>query len=401
MKTAFDIFSIDAAIIDGKKYTIDDRGFLHLPMKMAKVGIMDYPEVGKRRYMPAHVLKAATSSADYAVITENHEGKMISVDNIKDHGRGFIKKGSAFDGKYINGNGLIQIQSLIDDILAKRVVEVSAGYDFKVDYTPGSNKEGSFDESYTHVKYNHFTAVHKQPGITGRGRAGKDVKFEIDQKGGNMPSPVQKELSEFKVRDNQLLSVITISFDKESQAAMDTMSFRERKLIVLIRNQDDEIIALKAAAAANKESMDQLKTSQEGMIEKKDLNALISKLLDARQVAEKIGLDCKNEDDPYKIQLMILEKMLPTAHKNLVAMDALENEKAIDSTYMAYKENAGFHQQVYDTNQALQGNQGFHTPPGNQPPNPSNPPNQFPAGGQPSNQANSFPLYSSIEGLHK
>ncbi len=396
MIQAYDTFLIDRTIIDAKKYTIDDRGFLHLPLKIANVGIMDYPEHKQRRYMPAHVLKTAAPSADYAVITENHEGKMISVDNVDNHSRGFIKHGSFFDGTYIRANAVIQSRQLIQDILDKNVVEVSAGYACELDSTPGSNAGGHFDVSFKSVKYNHVTAIHKQPGV--KGRAGPEVKFEIDQKGKKMPNPIQKELSELKVAGSQLLSVITIHFDKESQAAMDTMSSREHKLIECLRSQDSEIITLKAAAGATKESMDQLKTSQEGMIEKKDLNALISNLLDARQVAEKIGLDCKTEDNPCKIKLLILEKMLPAAHKNLVAMDALENEKAVDSTYMAYKENSGFHKQVHDTLQALDGNQGFQNPAVGQPPNLGNP---FPVGGQPANQSNPFPLYQSMEGMHK
>lgn len=43
-KTAHDSFAIDA------KYSIDEDGFLHLPLTIARVGILDYPEHGRRRF---------------------------------------------------------------------------------------------------------------------------------------------------------------------------------------------------------------------------------------------------------------------------------------------------------------------------------------------------------------
>lgn len=355
-------FAYDSFAIDAKKYTIDEDGFLHLPLTVAKVGIMTYPgEPYERRYMPPEVLQAAVSSLDYAFITKMHEGKMIDVHNRKDHGKGIIKAGSKFDNKYIRANGRVEDPEMVQDILDKRIVEVSAGYKFKIDRKPGQNEYGAFDTSYTAAKYNHVSGlVTSMPA-----RAGRDIKFAIDKKGGNSMADIQKQLSGFRIGDIQILDVKTISFDKESGSAMDAMDGREQKLLVVIRNQNEKINGLEATVTANKESLKQLQTAQDSMINKGDLNAMTAELLDTREASKKIGLDCAGEVDAHIIKQKILEKVLPGSYKALKEKDQLKSKTAVDAAYDACKENLGFNLEVHNTEEALKGNKGHRpVPPG-------------------------------------
>ena len=368
-KFAYDTFAIDA-----EKYTIDDKGRLHVSLRVAKVGIMDYP--GERRYMPPEVLKAAVDaeSLDYAIITRMHEGAMIDIDNLKEYGKGLIKPGSQFDSLYINSDSMIESRDLIEDILTKKVREVSAGYKFKTDGKPGKNEHGEFDTSYTFVQYNHVSAVTK-------GRAGRDVKFELDNKGEPM-SDIERPLLDFKIGTDQILDGVTISYGKESKTAMDTMSTREQKLIEVIRKQENEIITLKSAETANKESFDTMKTAQDGMIKKSDLNEMTAELLDVRQAAEKIGLDCKEEVDSHLIRQKVLEKLLPNSYKSLQDKDQLKNHDAVAAAYDSCKENMGFNVDVHKTQEALDLKRGFKA-------NPQ------------TNPSPQFPLFNTIEGFKR
>lgn len=355
-KVAYDSYAIDA------KYTIDpETGFLYLPIKAAKVGIMYYPDANERRYFPAEVLKAAADSLNYAIITKFHPsppGALIDKNNIQQLSKGFIKSDSEFDGTYVKGNAVIQIDDLINGILDKSFTEGSAGYTYGDDKKPGKNEYGEFDTIITWIKYNHFAALPK-----GFGRAGGDVKFGTDQKG-NIMGTIKKELSSFKVGTDSFLDKVTITYTEDNQSAMDSMSIREDKLKDVVRSQTNTIQTLESSLAANKESLKTARTAQDGLINPGDLNSLTAELLDVRQAAVKIGLDCKEETDAHLVKQKILEKMLPTAFKDLKDKDRLKSKTAVDAAYVAFKENMGFHQQVYNTEQALGGNKGrIVTPP--------------------------------------
>ena len=168
---------------------------------------------------------------------------------------------------------------------------------------------------------------------------------------------IEKELSGLKVGMDQLLETKTITFTKDNKMAFDVMYDREKKLFGVVNDQADEIKTLKASLAANKESLDQIKAAQDGMIPKDALNNLTAELLDARQVAEKVGLDCKTETDPMIIQQNVIEKMLPEAHKTLTANDSIDDPKSVKAAYVALKENMGFHKKVNDTKNALDNHQ--------------------------------------------
>jgi len=362
-KLAQDSFEIDA-----KKYEIDpDTKFLHLPIIIARVGVLDYPEDDEKRYFPPEVLKAAANSADYGVMTLLHPDTNVDVFNVKLVNKGVMKAGTTFDGEFLRGNAIIQDQEFIDDILSKRIIEVSAGYRYKDDACEGVFKakdgtEKKYDTALTFIKYNHFAGVPA-------GRAGENVKFITDKKGKKM-SDIEKELNALKIGADELLPGVTIIYTKDSKSAVDTMTTREKTLMDKIQSQDAEIQTLKASNAANKESLDALKTAQDGMIKKDDLNALTAELLDSRQIAEKIGLDCKDETDALSIKSQALEKMLPQSYKNLKDSNNLQNKQAIDAAYNAMRENLGFHKEVFDTKQALVGQQGMPAPGFNRTPSP-------------------------------
>jgi len=354
-KIAYDSFAIDA-----QKASIDPRtGDLHLPLKVAKVGIMTYSESGgQRRYFPPETLKNAVDSLAYASITRLHpEEKEVNADNVSRVRKGFIEKDSNFDGTYINSNCVITDKGLINDITRRLLTEASAGYPYEDDGKFGKNEHGKFDVTVTWIGYNHVAAVPV-------GRAGSDVKFELDHKGeGKKMANKERELPELKIGNDQLLSKVSIFYDSEiSQTAVDAMSGREEKLIGEINRLQTKNITLQASNDASKESLKQIQTAQDSMIKAEDLSAMVSDLVESREVALNVGLDCKTDTDSHVIKTKILAKMLPQAHKDLQNRDHLKDKTAVDAAYIAFKENISFHKEMHNTQQALDGKQGTHIP---------------------------------------
>jgi len=347
---AYDSFAIDA-----QKASIDPRtGDLHLPLKVAKVGIMTYPESGgQRRYFPPETLKNAVDSLAYASITRLHpEEKEVNADNVGRVRKGFIKEDSSFDGTYIKSNAVVTDEGLINDITRRILTEASAGYPYEHDGKPGKNEHGKFDTTITWIGYNHVAAVPV-------GRAGSDVKFELDHKGKKMANTKERELPEFKIGNDQLLTRVSIVYDPEtSQTAVDAMSGREETLMSEINRLTTANITLQASNDASKESLKQIQTAQDSMIKAEDLSAMVSDLVESREVALKVGLDCKTDTDSHEIKTKIIKKMLPDAHKSLQERDQLKDKTAVDAAYIAFRENISFHKEMHNTQQALDGKQG-------------------------------------------
>jgi len=351
---AYDSFAIDA-----QKAKLDPRtGDLHLPVKAAKVGIMAYPEHGGiRRYFPAETLKAAVDSLAYASVTRLHpEEEEVTADNVKRVRKGFIKENPKFDGTYNRGDAIITDQALIDDILGRRLTEASAGYPFEADGKPGKNEFGEFDTTVTWISYNHVAVVPT-------GRAGADVRFEIDHKGEKKMATKERELREFKIGNDQLFPNVLIVYDPEtSQVAIDAMYSREEKLMSVITELQTKNISLQAANDAGKESLATLQTAQDSMIPKKDIGALVARLAAVQAIGKKVGLSCDTETDPYKIEKDVLKKMQPKTYKNLVDRKQLDDANAIDGAFDAFSENIEFNTEVYNTKQALDNKTGADVP---------------------------------------
>lgn len=345
----------DSFAIDAGKAELDPRtGDLHLPVKVQKHGILVYPD-GQRRYLPKEVLKAALDSLKSVVITRLHPAeKQVNPDNVDRLRKGYIKEDVEFDGTYNKGNAVVTDKGLIDDILQRRLTEASMGYPFELDATPGKAEMGEYDAIYTWINYNHLAVVPV-------GRAGADVKFELDHKGEKTMSDVknvQRELGSFQVGNETLLTKTTINFAADSQTAIDAMSSREDKLTAKIAEQNQEITRLTVAHDACKEEMKKMQTAQDGMVAKSELNKKVSDLVDTRQLADRIGLDCKTEVNPHVIKQQLVEKLLPKVYKSLEERDQLKDEVAVDAAYLTLKENASFYKEVHDTNLALQGKKG-------------------------------------------
>lgn len=342
MKKAHDTYQIDAA-----KYYIDQAtGFLHVPITMGRVGIMYYPENEQRRYFPPATLTAALDSANYAIVTRQHPQNFVTTENVDEVNKGITKEGSIFDGKKNRGEVIIYDRAYIEDILSKNIVEISPGYSYDDDGQPGKNELGEFDCTVTSIKYNHFAGVEK-------GRNGPDVKFQIDQKGKKMEKKIERSLPTFKVALDVLLPGVVIIYEEVDKTAMDTMFSREEILKNKVSQQKFDMEVLEANLTTEKATAKKLKTANDGMVSVEDINKMAGEIVDVREVAAKIGLDCSEQTDPHEMKKSILKKILPDAYKTLEDKELLDNKQALDASYAVCRSNMGLNKEIMQINEAL------------------------------------------------
>jgi hypothetical protein len=160
------------------KATVTAQGFLSCPAFITRAGIFEYrDEAGKiRRELRPESEVFSQESMDtlkLLPITRNHEGSMITVDNIKAHHVGTTGEIIQKDGDYIQCQVKITDRATIDDIQNGRISgQISAGYDADVLSLKGTWRGQSYDAVQKSIKYNHIS-------IVPQGRAGGSVRLLV------------------------------------------------------------------------------------------------------------------------------------------------------------------------------------------------------------------------------
>ncbi len=160
------------------------QGGLRIPTFIAKPGILVYNRNGKpfRELRPASEVFHADSLASLAdaPVTLDHpedeNGRRIRVnpENFREFSRGHLSGPPRVDENKVAGEIIVNDAEAVAAIAAATHRHVSAGYDTKLDLTPGTDPEfGPYDGVQRHIRYNHIA-------IVTRGRAGGDVSLRLD-----------------------------------------------------------------------------------------------------------------------------------------------------------------------------------------------------------------------------
>jgi uncharacterized protein len=304
-------FGTDRAAIG--KYAIDETtGYMHTTINAARVGILDYPEEGKKRYLSDQVLKDAVETMKYKSFTDQHPTEAVNSENYQNYHIGITKEQIEFDGNWAKTAVLIQDKGLIDAILEKKVREVSMGYFFEEDNKSGIYKGEKYDSAYTKVRYNHVAAVDYA-------RAGKDAKFNIDKKGVNK---MKYKVDGYKV-GTITIDGKTIDYNEDSQAAIDTLINDNDAIKKEAGRLATDADKLGAENAVIKEQLKEAQEALEGMISKDGIEDEIRKLTNVREKARQLGIQADGKDALETMKEVIVARM-PNAKINMDSNDAIE-----------------------------------------------------------------------------
>ncbi len=155
-------------------------GGIRAPARLTRTGVLEYrtPDGKTRRELrlPEEVFHADSlaSLRDVPVTDLAHHRGFIDPSNFKEASLGHATD-IRVDGKYVVGELHINDARAVVDVEAKRLSDVSCGYQCKLDATPGTFEGEPYDCIQRRIRYNHVAVL-----PPGRGRAGTDVGIRLD-----------------------------------------------------------------------------------------------------------------------------------------------------------------------------------------------------------------------------
>ena len=171
---------------DESQRSLDAQGFFHVnKSNISKANVCPYrgdeipgwqnlgldPHKTYQLLRPADELKKAADSFNMIPIMDKHiPVSAFNLDDpeIKKHHVGTTGHDAAFDGKYLTNRLAIHQKSAIDKVLDDSQRELSCGYRYEPDMTPGTFEGQHYDGKMTSIVGNHVALVSE-------GRAGHDV----------------------------------------------------------------------------------------------------------------------------------------------------------------------------------------------------------------------------------
>ncbi len=155
----------DATPITGR--VITDAGYLKSPAQLSRTGIQEYHarELGMtgdrivKLYRPAEEVFSADALASFQAVpvTVNHPKDGVSAANWKEHAAGDVLS-AAQSGQYMTGQLLIKDAAAIKLVQGGKA-ELSCGYSFALDETPGEYLGQAYDAVQRNIRGNHVAIV--------------------------------------------------------------------------------------------------------------------------------------------------------------------------------------------------------------------------------------------------
>lgn len=311
--------------VDRGQYEVIEtsEGFLKARVTIAKVGVFPYIQSdGSIRYeakLPEELLSAKTvSSAKGVPSTNEHPIKnnkyiLVDTDNYKEFTVGSISEPVA-DSDSIIAFETIYDKNAIDKIKVQKHKEVSIGFTYEIDETPGVWNGIPYDVVQRNIKINHVAHVE-------HGRGGKDVKIHVDKGEGmqtnnqNSAAPAGNSTGDtmysFRCDNGNDISVPKNVHDElmtmKKKIQTDSIELENLKKQLSDVHQKNEFDTMKAAVDEWKNKYQELSNSIPGMVADAAKNRI-----DLMNIAKSTIVD-QNFDSmsDKEIKLKVIEKGLP------------------------------------------------------------------------------------------
>jgi len=169
-------YAIDRAGSLGKLQRTGMGGY-RVPATLARTGILVYGQdqsLPGRHYTPPEVLAASVQDVLDVPVTHRHPATMVTTQTYQKVAAGHVIGTPSFDGSHVHAVLAIQDAGLLQAIESGACREVSMGYGFDYEDTPGVTPEGeAYDIVRTAIRWNHIALVPE-------GRAGSSVSCVLD-----------------------------------------------------------------------------------------------------------------------------------------------------------------------------------------------------------------------------
>jgi len=234
-------FHLDESRAD--KFQTTPEGYLVCPARPTRAGIFDYYKDGKlfRELRPREEVfkQESLDSLKLLPVTYDHQGRLITVDNIKDHQVGMTGEKVSRDGDFVACTIKLTDKTIIDNVQSRRragiPVELSCGYDADMETISGDHPtEGHYDAVQKNIKYNHVS-------IVDQGRAGSGARLILDnaQKGGNK-LPTKFKRKGIKL-DSFSMDEINVEIPDGAEGIVDRLSIKLDEATEVIQAQSAKL----------------------------------------------------------------------------------------------------------------------------------------------------------------
>lgn len=280
------------------------QGGVRVDAVLTRTGVFPYKNadgtIRKEYRPPDEVLKKDTlESLAGAPVTRDHAG-MVDASNWRQLTRGHVLGSPrADDSEKVAATLDVQDAELAQEVLSKKVKEVSCGYRCRLDWTPGEAPDGQrYDAIQRDITNNHVAL-----GPPGWGRQGKDVSLRLDSGSAVMQDSNTESTGDLPMQ----VTVDGIEYEAGSKSHLDAV---EKQIQRLEKEKQD---AVSRADSAEGER-DELKKERDSLKERTDkidseIDDLVSQRLQLREDARKVlGNETELPSTPREVMETVVKK---------------------------------------------------------------------------------------------
>lgn len=339
----------------GNNFKIDDDGLMTVKACILKEGVFDYLasefiDNGPNEVIPVYIPASeftpkALESGQGAdvIIGEEHEWRTVE-NSMKDG----LTVGSIAGDLYTENGKIfcklkIEDKDTIDDILAKKLVEISAGYraDFRQD--DGIYNGQPYKYRQGNIVFNHVLLLPE-----GEGRCGPDVKV-INKK---QPIGENKMAKTIRVKIGNIDKSVEFSNEEDAAKAEDLVEEVKKTSAVDVENAVEEVKSLKeevetknAEIEEKQKIIEEFKEKLEEALSPEKQEELAEELAE-QKVAEDEVIETEIEDDDEKEEVRNACKAMNRKDRILFLAEKVLNKKGFDCEGMSDDRKIGAFQAI-------------------------------------------------------
>jgi len=336
----------------GNNFKIDEDGIALVKAVILKEGVFDYLEKefvdgGTERIVPVYIpLSEFTPEA-----LKSGEGRDVIVG---DHDWR-TSQNAAKDGKSIGQvSGVLTVKDkkivcelritdkeTVDKILAKELVEISAGYTADFSQEAGIYEGKPYEYRQGNIVFNHILLL-----PVGEGRCGADVRVINKKQGelkmsktlrvkiGNTDKSVEFSNEDDATKAEELVEEVKTSSAQDVENALEE-----------VKKLKEEVETKNAELEEKKEIIEEFKQKLEEALSPETQEAMAEELAE-QKVAEDEVIETEFEDEEEKKEIKNACKALNRKERILFLADKVMNKKGFDSTAMAEDRKIGAFQAI-------------------------------------------------------
>ena len=343
---------VSAKVKIGNNFKVDEDGIALVKAVILKEGVFDYLESefvegGSNNVVPVYIPlseftpEALKSGEGRDVIVGDHDWR--TAQNAAKDGKsiGQISGVLSLDGKKIVCELRITDKETVDKIVAKELVEISAGYTADFTQEAGIYEGIPYKYRQGNIVFNHVLLL-----PVGEGRCGADVRVINKKQGelrmsktlrvkiGNTDKSVEFSNEDDATKAEELVEEVKTSSAKDVENALEE-----------VKKLEEEVKTKNAELEEKKQVIEEFKQKLEEALSPETQEAMAEELAEQKE-AENEVIETEFEDDKEKEEVRNACKAMNRKDRILFLAEKVLNKKGFDSADMSEDRKIGAFQAI-------------------------------------------------------